>query len=241
VPTDRRGRRYDATRPVRLSDVTPKGRARLDAVARYLQDIGNDDAVDGIGEAASAWVVRRTTIAVERFPVFREVLTLSTWASGVGSRWAERSTSITGSEGAAIHTTALWVHVDLATGRPKRLPETFDAVYGEAAGGREVSARLGHDNPPEGAAAVPWPARFSDFDVLGHVNNAVYWAVVEEHFDLIAPATVVPSEPPMLNPSRRTRSRVVRKYSLSSTRTMSSRSLRFMVEGKKSLPMFSIL
>jgi len=185
------GRTYSATRPVRLSDVTPKGRARLDAVARYLQDIGNDDAVDGIGEAASAWVVRRTTLAVERFPVFREVLTLSTWASGVGSRWAERSTSITGSEGAAIHATALWVHVDLATGRPKRLPESFDAVYGEAAGGREVSARLGHDNPPDGAAAVPWPARFSDFDVLGHVNNAVYWAVVEEHFDLVAPVTVV--------------------------------------------------
>jgi len=184
-------RRFSASRPVRLSDVTPKGRARLDAVARYLQDIGNDDAVDGIGEAASAWVVRRTTLAVERFPVFREVLALSTWASGVGSRWAERSTSITGSEGAAIHATALWVHVDLATGRPKRLPETFDAVYGEAAGGREVSARLGHDNPPDGAVAVPWPARFSDFDVLGHVNNAVYWAVVEEHFDLVAPVTVV--------------------------------------------------
>ncbi len=39
-----------------------------------------------------------------------------------------------GSEGAAVQATALWVHVDLATGRPKRLPDTFDAVYGEAAG-----------------------------------------------------------------------------------------------------------
>lgn len=193
VPTEQpaRGRIYTAKRPVRLSDVTPKGRMRLDAVARYLQDIGNDDAVDAIGEDAAAWVVRRTTLEVEQFPVFREDLQLSTWASGVGSRWAERSTAITGSDGGAIHATALWVHVDLATGRPKRLPAEFDAMYGEAAGGRTVHARLGHDDPPAGAAAVPWPPRFSDFDVLGHVNNAVYWAVVEEHLDLIAPVSVV--------------------------------------------------
>jgi acyl-ACP thioesterase len=164
---------------------------RLDAVARYLQDIGNDDAVDGIGGDAAAWVVRRTTLQVEQFPVFREALTLTTWASGVGSRWAERSTAIVGGDGAAIQATALWVHVDLETGRPKRLPADFDRIYGEAAAGRAVTARLGHGDPPESLTPGPWPVRFSDFDVLGHVNNAVYWAVVEEHVDLIAPLTVV--------------------------------------------------
>ena len=159
-------------------------------MARYLQDIGNDDAVDAIGIDAAAWVVRRTTLAVARFPVFREELRLITWASGVGSRWAERSTSILGSEGGAIHATAVWVHVDLETGRPKRLPAEFDRQYGEAAAGRTISARLGHDAPADSSNPVPWPARFSDFDVLGHVNNAVYWAVVEEHLDLNAPVTV---------------------------------------------------
>lgn len=185
------GRIYEVTRPVRLSDVSPKGRARLDAVARYLQDIAHDDGIDGIGDDATAWVVRRTTLQVEQFPVFREELKLSTWASGVGSRWAERTTSIFGSKGGTIHATALWVHVDLQTGRPKRLPADFDRVYGEAAAGRTVNARLGHDDPPASSEPVPWPARFTDFDVLGHVNNAVYWAVVEEHLDLKAPVTVV--------------------------------------------------
>ncbi|MEY2450552.1 MAG: hypothetical protein QOD92_126 [Acidimicrobiaceae bacterium] len=163
---------------------------RLDAVARHLQDIAHDDGIDAIGDDATAWVVRRTTLQVEQFPIFREGLKLSTWASGAGSRWAERRTSITGSEGGSIEVTAVWVHVDLVTGRPKALPADFDRLYGEAVGGRTVSARLTHGGPPDGVDGVPWPLRFSDFDVLGHVNNAVYWAVVEEHLDLVAPVTV---------------------------------------------------
>jgi acyl-ACP thioesterase len=181
---------------VRLGDVSPKGRLRLDAAARYAQDVANDDAVDAIGEDAAGWVVRRTTLHVERFPVFREDMRLTTWASGTGGRWAERRTSIAGERGGAIEVEALWVHVDLDTGRPKRLAPSFFEVYGEAAGGRTVTARLGHGGPPadsdhDAITRSPWPLRFTDFDLLGHVNNAVYWAIVEECFDLEAPTTVV--------------------------------------------------
>ena len=130
-------------------------------------------------------------LTVEQFPVFREELTLTTWASGVGSRWAERSTSIVGSEGGAIHATALWVHVDLETGRPKRLPADFDRRLRRGRRGTQRHGSARSTTPPPESRPVPWPARFSDFDVLGHVNNAVYWAVVEEHLDLIAPVTVV--------------------------------------------------
>ena len=175
---------------MRLADVTPKGRLRLDSVARYLQDVANDDAVDAIGEDAAAWVVRRTALRVERFPTFREDLTLTTWASGVGSRWAERRTSLEGADGGSIEAAALWVHVDLTTGRPKVLPPDFEAQYGAAAGGRTVSARLSHDGPPADAASHAWTTRFADFDVLGHVNNTVYWAIVEEFLDLAAPVSV---------------------------------------------------
>src|SRR4051794_19491083 len=62
------GRSYAGHRAVRLGDVTPKGRLRLDALARYLQDVANDDATEGIGEDAMAWVVRSTTVEVHAFP-----------------------------------------------------------------------------------------------------------------------------------------------------------------------------
>lgn len=190
IPLPIRGRTFSAGRRVRLADVTPKGRLRLDAVARYLQDVANDDAVDAIGEDAAAWVVRRTSLRVERFPTFREDVTLTTWASGVGSRWAERRTSIVGADGGSVEAAALWVHVDLVTGRPKVLPPDFERQYAEAAGGRTVSARLTHDAPPPDVDGHEWISRFSDFDVLGHVNNAVYWAIVEEFLDVVAPLDI---------------------------------------------------
>jgi acyl-ACP thioesterase len=43
-----------------------------------------------------------------------------------------------------------------------------------------VTARLAHPDPPSSAPSAPWPLRFTDFDVLAHVNNAAYWEAVEE-------------------------------------------------------------
>ncbi|MFZ9622837.1 MAG: acyl-ACP thioesterase domain-containing protein, partial [Ilumatobacteraceae bacterium] len=82
------GRTYEATRRVRLGDVTPKGRLRLDATARYLQDIATDDALDGNYDDPHGWVVRRTEMWVHHFPTYLDDLVLTTWCGGVGSHWA---------------------------------------------------------------------------------------------------------------------------------------------------------
>lgn len=182
VPRPAAGRVFTRERRVRLGDASPAGRLRLDAVARYLQDIARDDSRDADLLHADAWVVRRTAIEVHRFPVYDEAVALATWCSGVGSRWADRRTTLTGEHGGLVEAVTLWVAVDPATGRPRALGPDFAERYGGAAGGRTVSARLQHDAPPAGTVdtGTPWPLRFTDFDVLGHVNNAAYWEPVEE-------------------------------------------------------------
>src|SRR5581483_5968525 len=67
-----------------------------------------------------------------------------------------------------------------ADGRPLRLPPSFHALYAPSAAGRRATTRLELPDPPAGAARAPWALRTTDVDVLGHVNNAVYWAAVEE-------------------------------------------------------------
>jgi acyl-ACP thioesterase len=175
------GRVFTRERRVRLGDVTPGGRVRFDALARYLQDIARDDSADSGLENPMGWVVRRTAIRVTCWPQFQEGVVLATWCSGVGPRWAERRTSLTGEHGGAVEAATLWVHVDAATGRPARLVDGFLGLYGEAARGRTADAKLivPADVPPV-ADRRPWPLRRSDFDVLQHVNNAAYWEALEE-------------------------------------------------------------
>jgi acyl-ACP thioesterase len=180
VPRPAAGRVFEEARRVRLGDVSPGGRLRLDAITRYLQDLSADDTADAALPDAESWVVRKTVVEVRAFPRYLEALELATWCSGTGSHWAERRISLVGQEGGAVEAATTWVHVDQATGRPTRVPEGFDLLYGEATGGRRVTARLAHPDPPSAAPATPWPLRFTDFDVLAHVNNAAYWEAVEE-------------------------------------------------------------
>jgi acyl-ACP thioesterase len=168
---------------VRLGDADRRGELRLDAIARYLQDVANDDAVDAGLANSSGWVVRRTMVRIDDPAVLGERLTLTTFCAGTGRSWAERRTSVTGDRGARIEAVSLWVQVDTGTGRPARLGDDFARIYGEAAGGRTVSARLGLGAPPARASTRPWPVRRVDLDVFGHVNNAVPWAVLEEAMD----------------------------------------------------------
>ena len=175
------GRVFATTRRVRLGDSSPGGRLRLDALVRLLQDVSDDDTRSAGFEDAAGWVVRRTAVHVESFPTYLEVLHARTWCSGTGGRWAERRISVNGEGGGSIESATLWVHLDPSTMRPLVLPPRFHELFGEATGGRTVRASLHHGPMPEDLPATRhFPLRFTDFDVLGHVNNANYWVPVEE-------------------------------------------------------------
>jgi acyl-ACP thioesterase len=181
VAAPARGRVYRHRAFVGLADVTPAGRARLDAMTRWLQDAAWADVMDAGIEDNGVWIVRRMELLVAQAPRFDESLELTTFCSGTGKLWAERSTAIRGADGGHVEAVALWVHLDRDGTRPRPLPAGFDAVYGEAAGGRRVKARLHHPGePPADAATRPWTFRHADLDMAAHVNNAVYWAVLEE-------------------------------------------------------------
>jgi len=178
VPSE--GRVYGHRRRVRLADGAPDGRLRLDAAARMLQDVSDEDTTDAGFPPGEPWVVRRAEMLVHGLPRFRDEVELRTWCSGIGGRWAERRVRLGGVDGPArIDAAVLWVHLD-RQGRPSRLPERFEPLYGAAARGRTVRARLQHEgSPPAGTATTPFPLRFTDLDMMDHVNNAVSWEPVE--------------------------------------------------------------
>jgi acyl-ACP thioesterase len=188
------GRVHHGSAVVRLGDSSPGGRARLDALARLLQDVADDDARHA-GFGSYTWVVRRTVLRVDAFPTYLEPLQLTTWCAGFGAAWAERRISVRGERGGRVDSATLWVHVDPHSLRPSRMPREFLEVFGPSADGRTVSSKQLLDDAPADQPGSAWPLRFTDFDVLEHVNNAMYLAPVEQELAerraLRAPLTVV--------------------------------------------------
>ena len=178
LPPPGEGRIYRSRRRVRLSEMDAAGRLRLDTVARYLQDVAIDDVDEtGWGAPQHVWVVRWYRIEVlEPFLTDRDV-SVATWCSASASHAAGRRTSLQGDGGGRIETDSVWIHLDPA-GRPARL-DGF-GVYTSSTEGRRASTRLSLPDPPPDAPRMRWQLRSADVDLMGHVNNAVYWAAVDE-------------------------------------------------------------
>jgi acyl-ACP thioesterase len=178
LPAPSVGRTFAARRRVRLADMDETGRLRLDAVARFLQDVAIDDVQEtGWGTPEHLWFVRRIRVDVRRpFLTDREVR-LVTWCSGLAAIAAGRRWSLDGDRGGRIEVDSVWIHLG-PDQRPARI-ESF-GVYAEATGGRPVSTRLELPAPADDAPRRPWALRSTDVDLHGHLNNAVYWQAVED-------------------------------------------------------------
>jgi acyl-ACP thioesterase len=178
APRPAAGRVFRSERGIGLSDRDPTGRLRLDAVARYLQDVATDDVREtGWGEPEHLWVVRHLRIDVVAPPLEDETVELATWSSGAAALAAGRRMSLVGDRGGNVELDSVWIHLG-PEGRPARIGDF--GPYAETAGSRVVSSRLELAAPATGATRLPWPLRATDLDTLGHVNNAAYWHAVEE-------------------------------------------------------------
>jgi acyl-ACP thioesterase len=169
-----------------IADCAPSGRVRLDALARWLQDIAYLDVLDAGLESVAVWVVRRTRIRVNRWPRFAERFELTTFCSGLGRMWAERRTDVRrpGDSAPDVEAVSLWVHLDPERRLPFPLTEAEMSAYSGPGPPRRVTARLRHPLPPAscgaGGPGSVWTFRATESDVADHVNNAAYWQPLEE-------------------------------------------------------------
>lgn len=179
------GRVFCIHRRPQLADCAPSGRIRLDALARWMQDVAFADVEDVGLERVAVWVLRRSRIRVSRFPAFGEHCEVRTFCSGIGRMWAERRTTVTlsgvaGDAAPLVDAVALWVHLDPERRLPSPVTEAERRVYGAAAGGRKVIARLRHSRPEQIESESAWNFRRTDADIADHINNAAYWEPLED-------------------------------------------------------------
>jgi acyl-ACP thioesterase len=179
VPQPPSGRTFSVAYRIRLSDTDAAGRLRLDAVARYLQDAAIDDVEEtGWGAPGHLWVLRSVRIDILTPFLADAEASIVTWGSSLSALAAGRRWSLTGDAGGSIEVDSTWIHLG-PDARPARIGEGFGG-YAEATRGRVTSTKLTLVPPPIDGPRTEWPLRATDVDRMGHVNNAAYWAAVEQ-------------------------------------------------------------
>lgn len=176
---------YSTTYRVRFDEAAPDGRLRTSTLLRYAQDLAwvHSDEVgftrewyDGRG---FVWLARAASVSVVATARTADVLTGTTRVLGSRRVWARRRTDFSRPDGTPVGWTVVdWVLLD-ASGRPTRIPPSFDAAFGQGPASL-VLARVELPEPADDADVSTFVVRPQELDPMDHVNNAVYADWLEE-------------------------------------------------------------
>jgi acyl-ACP thioesterase len=175
---------FDREWPLRVADIDREGRLRFDSAARHIVDIGQDQLREmGFEETHPLWIVRRTVIDLIRPIEFNDMLRMRRWCSGTSNRWCEMRVRIDGRKGGLLESEAFWINFNRDTQTPARIADDFlDGLRKTTDVDRlRWKAYLKEGSREDAAEIHEFPVRFTDIDFFDHMNNSVYWSVVEDY------------------------------------------------------------
>lgn len=174
---------------VQPSDASCRGQIKLHKLLDYLQDTASMAVSDLEGASSElmargyAWVLVRYEVEVlAPLPTLDDPFVVGTFHDPEHGYNTLRTFQVTKPDGTMLAwAKTSWLLLDLASGRPvrpmvhipriaERYTEAIDPDF------RDIPAPA----PDAEFRTTPWPIRFHDLDVNGHVNNAVYFEWVYE-------------------------------------------------------------
>ncbi|MGW5220896.1 acyl-ACP thioesterase domain-containing protein [Nocardia sp. NPDC004085] len=177
---------------VRSSDVDDTMRLRLDGVARFVQNISEDMiAASPLFGTDPFWVLRRTIIDVIAPVSWPAAVELERWCSATSSRWVNMRQSLRATHEQSpfnpasrvpglIETESFCIKID-ASARLSRISDAALAELGQHVHDTRLRwVSLNTDPVPTAGPQRLFHPRSSDIDPFGHVNNTIYWQVVED-------------------------------------------------------------
>jgi acyl-ACP thioesterase len=175
---------FDAEWPLRVADIDRQGRLRFDAATRHIQDVGQDHLRElGFEDTHPLWIVRRTMIDLIRPVEFQDMLRLRRWCSGTSNRWCEMRVRIDGRRGGLMESEAFWININRETQGPARIADDFIAGLQRTTDVDRLRWRayLKAGSREDASQIREYPVRVTDIDLFDHMNNSVYWSVVEDY------------------------------------------------------------
>jgi len=176
---------FDRQWPLRVGDIDRVGRLRFDAACRHIQDIGSDHLRElGFEESHPLWIVRRTMVDLIRPIEFQDMLRMRRWCSGTSNRWCEMRVRIDGKRGRGLmESEAFWININRETQGPARISDDFlEGLQRTTSVDRlRWKAYLKAGKRDDAAQVREYPVRVADIDLFDHMNNSVYWTVIEDY------------------------------------------------------------
>lgn len=128
-----------------------------------------------------AWVLHRMVIQIHRLPALGDELRVVTWHRGGRGVRSYRDFEIYAAGEKVVSAGSLWLFIDTVKKKILKVPGDVSEKY-EMEEEEALAVDIDKWRPNfsfEPANAVSIPVRPSDYDPLGHVNNAVYFDYVE--------------------------------------------------------------
>jgi acyl-ACP thioesterase len=151
--------------------------------AVYL-GFGYDDLI----KTNTAWILSRVNVKFIDAPLWRDDVTLTTWHKGLNRLFFLRDFVMTDKEGRErVKATTSWLVLNLETRSMVRDPKLMEE--GTVCTDNAIETPADKVRMPRDVEAVPVYERvvgYSDVDMLGHANNAMYmqWAMDAVDYEL---------------------------------------------------------
>lgn len=138
---------------------------------------GYDDLI----QSRTAWILSRVNIQFLKNPLWRDEVTLTTWHKGLERLFFLRDFVLKDKEGnECIKATTSWLVLNLDTRRLVRDPKLMDEGTTCSDNALETpAAKVQMPKDKEAEFVMDHVVSYSDVDLLGHTNNAMYvhWAM----------------------------------------------------------------
>lgn len=168
---------------IRTYQVGSDGRLSLHHLFNLFQDVAHRDATNyGFGypqmlRHKRLWVLSRMSIEIDDLPKYDEAVSLLTWVKSVSGPSSEREFALVFNNERLVRAASLWVSLSAENHRPATIPmseKLAELLHAEPAivGGAEKILFDSSSFPKLQSTRLQ--AKYSDIDLVNHVNNATY-------------------------------------------------------------------
>ncbi|MEL7834914.1 acyl-[acyl-carrier-protein] thioesterase [Fodinibius sp. Rm-B-1B1-1] len=177
---------YKETFKVRASEIDFEQKATLPAICNLLQEVAGNHArelefdITDLQKNELTWVLHRLTVEIDRFPKWRETITIKTWPSSGDGLRAHRDFLILDRNQEVIgKSLSYWLILNIKNRRPVRIPKEIMQMAPNDT--QHVLPVTEVDFPEIESPKYKhkYEVRKTDLDLNKHVNNVHYvdWAL----------------------------------------------------------------